>query len=713
MKYISLFTLFLVLFVLNVKGQVSYYEGQPFEIKKLLPDEIPLQKPQFSFSLQTPHQPQNPHPSRYGTPELINLSATNPGKLKTWTVTVESKSAVSIDLTLSKLNISPAGKIYIYNENMSQVMGPITPSDVNGSDRSISTLPFKNNKIYIYIIEGEIGSTSFVISNIVHGFRDLANPFAASTPLQNARTEAVSSTACIPSVACMVGFEQEIEAVGLITVNGYIGTGTFLNNENQDRRPFFLTAFHVVDGNDDGLLSGAEYLGVGSATVLIDFRLVSCGGAVNIGTTLGGGGSVRAAWKNTDFALIELNATPHIRNRVNFAGWSRSGSTPSNVVALHHPDGVHMRYSHSGGASVRVFPVNWKFFEVTSWAIGATKGGSSGGALFNQDKKVVGQLAGGLSGCATLLPDIYGRFYDSWDGGGTSSTQLKHWLSPSNNLSSMDLLEPLKFINTSYLVCYGSNTTITLPHVLPGETASWTVSSGVSIVSSTYNSVTVTASSPTASGGAAITATFGAESIIKSVWVGKPASFSIMYQDSASGWTPVSSSNMIQPGLLEMNATFATGDPALIANISWNSSPSGVVGGGQYARTAYTNLWSGQSMSFSPAASNTCGSTSHFSFSFTVPSFLLIYPNPATSTISISTESKSNFLDSVEIIELLSTDTKSPPIIYFSKGVAYKGSLVNSNRVTLDIGDLPIGVYFIRVSLKNVKKPEVYKFVKV
>jgi lysyl endopeptidase len=65
---------------------------------------------------------------------------------------------------------------------------------------------------------------------------------------------------------------------------------------------------------------------------------------------------------------------------------------------------------------------------IVNWNSGITEGGSSGSPLFDQNHRVVGQLGGGPSSCtatAACRQDAYGRFDNSWTGGGTNATEVK------------------------------------------------------------------------------------------------------------------------------------------------------------------------------------------------------------------------------------------------------------------------------------------------
>jgi len=71
----------------------------------------------------------------------------------------------------------------------------------------------------------------------------------------------------------------------------------------------------------------------------------------------------------------------------------------------------------------------WK---IENWEMGVTESGSSGAALFDQNGRIVGQLAGGASQCDNAMADYFGRFDVSWDYGDSAETRLSDWLDPYN-----------------------------------------------------------------------------------------------------------------------------------------------------------------------------------------------------------------------------------------------------------------------------------------
>lgn len=104
------------------------------------------------------------------------------------------------------------------------------------------------------------------------------------------------------------------------------------------------------------------------------------------------------------------------------------------------------------------------------FTVGTTQPGSSGGPLFNQDHRVVGQLFGdrtpdGSSFCSRHRGD-YGRFDLSWTGGGTPQTRLSDWLTTDPNVMQTNTIPAIPAIAGPDQVCsqavtYQANTTLT------------------------------------------------------------------------------------------------------------------------------------------------------------------------------------------------------------------------------------------------------------
>ncbi|MBN2806255.1 MAG: T9SS type A sorting domain-containing protein, partial [Prolixibacteraceae bacterium] len=102
-----------------------------------------------------------------------------------------------------------------------------------------------------------------------------------------------------------------------------------------------------------------------------------------------------------------------------------------------HDEGTCDSLSFSGG-----FLRNGHW-EVLNWESGTTEAGSSGSALFAQNKRVFGTLSGGAASCKTIGYDAFARLDKMWSYRKESSQQLAFWLNPTQqNTKVLDGFDP-------------------------------------------------------------------------------------------------------------------------------------------------------------------------------------------------------------------------------------------------------------------------------
>jgi hypothetical protein len=104
---------------------------------------------------------------------------------------------------------------------------------------------------------------------------------------------------------------------------------------------------------------------------------------------------------------------------------------------VHHPGGDIMKVCYDFDAPSLLDTEEGEFvWDIQSWDIGITEGGSSGSPLLDNHARIIGQLWRGGSGCngneSNFGGDQYGRLGKSWDTGTTAETRLKEWLDPAN-----------------------------------------------------------------------------------------------------------------------------------------------------------------------------------------------------------------------------------------------------------------------------------------
>ncbi len=168
--------------------------------------------------------------------------------------------------------------------------------------------------------------------------------------------------------------------------------------------------------------------------------------------------------------------------------------------------------------------VNWI---ATQNGHSVTEGVSSGSPLFTSNKKIIGQLHGGSpDNCSDPAndPGEYGRFDVSWNGP-SPQRRLKDWLDPSNtNQNTIEGLNPssINEILGGETVCDFSTYTFTIENANPPY--NWNVSSNLTIIQNTGNTVEVSALSNYSNGFGFIEVTYSGTTLTKEVWVGFPDS---------------------------------------------------------------------------------------------------------------------------------------------------------------------------------------------
>jgi V8-like Glu-specific endopeptidase len=253
-----------------------------------------------------------------------------------------------------------------------------------------------------------------------------------------------------------------------------------------------LTAKHVLDIDDNGLIDGNEILRLEQESSFWFFNWIEgCNGTLsNWNTLIYYGANLVSQSLFNDMVLIELRNPPGIGDGVTYAGWNRGGTLPAEngSFVAHHPAGDPMK-----GAWTR--NVNHYVWDATKWSVfyqygdqgAATEGGSSGSALLNEYDQVVGTLWGGLSSCGNQsLGDIYEKLSEYWQ-----NSTLSYYLSPSNLNSIPGIVTYNMTINgDEYIPCTGS-VNFSVPNFI-GCSFSWSVSSNLQIVAgSGTNSIQV------------------------------------------------------------------------------------------------------------------------------------------------------------------------------------------------------------------------------
>ncbi|SDE00583.1 trypsin-like peptidase domain-containing protein [Pedobacter soli] len=400
------------------------------------------------------------------------ISSTSAGKA--WALRISITNATNLGLIFNTFKLSPKAEMYVFNDEKTELDSCIKQDNFTRSS-TLAISPLKGNTVILYIIEPLSTAdfqSSISINKIEAGFKD--TPVATS-----AVTSREASTNCNPTIACSPYMMPSARAVAKIISNGYMGTGTLINNELNNGKAYFLTAFHVIDADENNVLDPSEINALANSRMIFQYWRNNCNSSVNdMGITFYGA-TLKAASKETDIVLLELSNPPGVGDGVNYAGWNRQTTPPADYSSyiLHHPNGEDMRITSTRDVA------DWLWgskFWTAHYNQGVVSPGSSGAGLFNQYGQVVGQLRGGWSSCDfTDFGDRYGKFYYSWTEAG-----LQPLLSPSGVQAVNPLILSTITMNGDENIdyCDNGNHTYSVPNLV-GCTYSWNVPGTLNLLS--------------------------------------------------------------------------------------------------------------------------------------------------------------------------------------------------------------------------------------
>ncbi|RLD38390.1 MAG: hypothetical protein DRI74_03995 [Bacteroidetes bacterium] len=359
-----------------------------------------------------------------------------------WRATITSKNALALGLYFSDFYLPKGAKLFIYSPDKKQVIGSFT--DLNNSKTGMfATELIYGDKLVIEYNEpaNVAGLGHFTIDEVLHAYRGVSNLKSTSG--------FGDSGGCEVNVKCSEGthYEKQINSVVRLLIkegsSSYWCTGSVINNVENDRTPYILTADHcATDASSSDLNQWIIYFNYQSATCdnpNDEPNSNTMTGATKIAA------SSNSGTMGSDFYLVLLQQNIPVEYNAYFMGWDRTGDGSTNGVTIHHPQGDIKKIStytsdllsatYSSGGYVGSENGSWEVvWSATENGHGVTEGGSSGSPIYSQDGFLIGTLTGGWASCTELTSeDYYGKFDYHWDkNGSTNNTQLKPWLDPND-----------------------------------------------------------------------------------------------------------------------------------------------------------------------------------------------------------------------------------------------------------------------------------------
>lgn len=367
--------------------------------------------------------------NRYGVVQLCDLDIKKSGvktviqdKGTIWRYQIESENARSLGLFFKKYKLPPNAKVFLYNASRSQVRGAFTANNSNNG-KVLPVAEFPGNSMIIEYFEpvnpqftGELvlGSVSQAYINLLKIAEDRIG------------------------INCEAGIDwkKEKSSVCLMTyhdvLNSYFCTGALMNNTKEDQVPYFLTANHCISTEEIA----------NTLITYFNYENSTCTSTDAAFSQTLSGATFKAGSNYSDFSLLLLNEYPPDEYNPFYAGWDVTGINPRSAACIHHPDGnpkciaTANNTAFSYPEKIEWFSEDLRLISTTypdsHWNVLFNQGlpeiGSSGSPLFDQNKRIVGQLHGGVN--SVLL---FGKLSLSWDYNSAVNEQLAHWLDPSGS----------------------------------------------------------------------------------------------------------------------------------------------------------------------------------------------------------------------------------------------------------------------------------------
>ncbi len=390
----------------------------------------------------------NGKPYRFGVSVPVNLNIENSGTWtdlpdggRIWRLKLKSQNALALTVCFDEYWLSPGGKLYLYNEDKTQVIGGFTEFN-NHESGLFSTEFIKGETVTLeYYEQGvkfnkgnrtvKLPRAKISISEIAYAYRGFGTFFKGVGDSDTCEVDII----CSPEGD---NWLDEKRGVALASIkngsNWFSCSGSLINNTAEDCSPYFLLADHCA--YNSGYASAADLL---EWMFYFGFDAPTCGGSASSAYFTNGGCTKKAnsgdygAGGGSDFFLVLLNYSIPDGWNPYYNGWNRGTSASSSGVSIHHPAADNKKIS-TYTSTLSNYTTHW---QVNGWTAtangrGVTEGGSSGSPIFDNNGRIVGTLTGGSSFCDTPTePDYYGKFSYHWlSNGATDAEQLKPWLDP-------------------------------------------------------------------------------------------------------------------------------------------------------------------------------------------------------------------------------------------------------------------------------------------
>lgn len=388
-------------------NQINYEDFKKFEIENFDSEKY-LEEDRKLMTIK---------PYRFAINKKTNISFDTTNfilldSLKIYYLQIAVPNSKGISLTFSDFQVDEDVKIFLFDNNLEYTIGAF--SEINNKKNKILSTQFIPSDSIIVEVHVSLMSNfpNFHISDIGCAYRNIKEESDWCEIDINCNEDPRWQT--IKKATLKIIYQEDDSY--------YACSGTLMANTRLDNTPYYLTANHCVNTQEEA----------NSTIFYFNYEYTECEGEIAYeNQTISGAHLIATADDRLDFTLLELSAVPPKTYNPFYAGWSRQEEYDDTTVCIHHPAGdvkkISIDYNPLGLGSFSGYDPN-KHWQVLEWDEGTTEGGSSGSGLFTKDMFLIGDLSGGDASCDYNYDDYYQQFYHCWDDYNPNNQRLKTWL---------------------------------------------------------------------------------------------------------------------------------------------------------------------------------------------------------------------------------------------------------------------------------------------